>query len=77
MQVGRFSHCFTRSQLELILDDYLCLRPYYLILINILRNYTQKFEQQPHSLNQDHPHPVRIFSRDAFVSRNVLDESNS
>jgi hypothetical protein len=37
MPVVRFSHCFTQGQLEHVIDNYLGLRPYYALLITILK----------------------------------------
>jgi hypothetical protein len=42
MGVNKYSHSFTKVQLELIIDDYLGLGPYYQILHKQMKDYIRK-----------------------------------
>lgn len=68
----RHSHCFSKCQLETIIDNYLSLAPYYQVLIKCLKTNVQKFEQKaaPHTI--EHPHPIRVYTRDHQCSKNIL-----
>ncbi len=67
MVVNKYSHAFTKVQLELIIDDYLGMAPYYTILHHRIKEYIRKIEehsQAPHS--NEKPHPIRIYTKDYF-----------
>ncbi len=70
----RHSHCFSKSQLEIIIDGYLSLAPYYTVLLKALKNSTQKYEQKPDPHRTDKAHPIRVYTRDYQCSKNILDD---
>lgn len=42
MVVSKYSHAFTKVQLELIIDDYLGMAPYYTILHHKIKEYINR-----------------------------------
>lgn len=70
----RHSHCFSKSQLEIIIDGYLSLSPYYTVLLKALKLSTQKHEEQVDPHRTDKPHPIRVYTRDHQCSKNILDD---
>jgi hypothetical protein len=72
MMLARHSHCFSKCQLELIIDGYLGLGPYYQLLLRALATKVHRFEENAEH-RSDKPHPVRVYTRDFNCSRNMLD----
>ena len=44
MIYARHSHCFSKCQLELIIENYLSLAPYYQILLQALKVNVRRFQ---------------------------------
>lgn len=69
MGVHKYSHCFTRVQLERIIDDYLGLGPYYRILYRLIKDYVRRLEEKERNHPGDRPHPIKIYTKD-YLSKN-------
>lgn len=76
MGVHKYSHCFTRVQLERIIDDYLGLGPYYRILHRQIKEYVRRLEEKEESHPSDRSHPIRIYTRD-YLSKNFQESEDS
>jgi len=71
-EMNRYTHCFTRVQLELIIDDYLGLEPYYRLLNKRMKDYISKLESIDTKHISDKAHPIRIYTKD-YMSKNLQD----
>lgn len=74
--MNRYTHCFTRMQLELIIDDYLGLEPYYRLLNKKMKDYISKLESIDVKHISDKPHPIRIYTKD-YMSKNLQEGEGS
>jgi len=73
MGLHKYSHSFTRVQLELIIDDYLCLAPYYKVLHQQMKEYVRRMESQDSNIhNSEKTHPIKIYTKD-YLSKNFQD----
>ena len=72
MVTARHSHCYSKCQLEIIIDGYLNMAPYYYALLKVLKNYTKNYEQQREMHGSDHSHPIRIYTKDNSCNKNLL-----
>jgi len=73
MAIARHSHCYSKCQLEIIIDGYLNMAPYYSALLKVLKNYSRNYEQQPDMHRSDKSHPIRIYAKDFTCNKNLLE----
>lgn len=71
-EMNRYTHCFTRVQLELIIDDYLGLEPYYRLLNKKMKDYISRLESIDKKHISDKAHPIKIYTKD-YMSKNLQD----